>query len=67
MNNDVVFPLHLRVQTGSRAHPTSCPMSISVSYPGRKADHSSPSSAEAKNAWSCISRLPLYLRGVCSY
>jgi hypothetical protein len=30
-------------------------LSLGVKRPGREADHSPPSSAEVKNAWSCIS------------
>jgi hypothetical protein len=43
------------VQTGSGAHPVSYPLSSggsfpgSKAWPGRDADHSPPSSAEAKN------------------
>jgi len=49
-----------RAQTGSGAHPASYPMgtrglSLGVKRPGRESDHSSPSSAEAKIAWSYTS------------
>jgi hypothetical protein len=43
------------VQTGSGAHPASCPMGTGVPSPGvkvrpgRDADHSLPSSAEVEN------------------
>jgi hypothetical protein len=42
------------------AHPTSYPMNTGVisqglKRPRREADHSPPSSAEVKNAWSCTS------------
>jgi hypothetical protein len=49
-----------RVQTGSGPHPASCPMvpgavpSV-VEWPRSEADHSPPSSAKVKNAWSCTS------------
>jgi hypothetical protein len=49
------FPSSLCVQTGSGAHPASCPMGIGVlsagikARPGRDADHSPPSSAEVEN------------------
>jgi hypothetical protein len=51
------FSLHHRVQNGSGAHPASYPMDNRGSFPGvkrpgREADHSPPSSAEVKNAWS---------------
>jgi hypothetical protein len=54
------FSLHHRVQIGSGAHPASYPMGTRGSYPGgkaagREADHSPPSSAEVKNAWSYTS------------
>jgi hypothetical protein len=52
------FSLHHRVQNGSGVHPASYPtvpgnLSLGVKRPGREADHSPPSSAEVKNAWSC--------------
>jgi hypothetical protein len=43
------------VQTGSGAHPASCPMDTGGPFPGdkarpgRDADHSPPSSAEVEN------------------
>jgi hypothetical protein len=49
------FSSILCVQTGSGAHPTSCTMGTGgpfpegKSRPGRKADHSPPSSAEVEN------------------
>jgi hypothetical protein len=56
------FSLHHRVQTGSGSHPASYPMgtgavSLGIKRPGRKVDHSPPSSAEVKNAWSYTSTL----------
>lgn len=47
-------------QTGPVAHPTSCLLGIGVHFPGRKGmgrevDQPSPSSAGAKNQWSCTS------------
>jgi hypothetical protein len=38
-------------------------LSLAVQRPGREADHSH-SSAEVRNAWSCISIPTIYLRGV---
>jgi hypothetical protein len=35
-----------------------------VKWPGREVDHSSPSSAEVKNAWSYKSTPPIRLHGV---
>jgi hypothetical protein len=63
------FSLHHRVQTGSGAHPASYPMdngalSLGVKPPGREADHSHPSSAEVKNAWSYTSTHPLRIHDV---
>jgi hypothetical protein len=57
------FSLHHRVQNGSGAHPASYPMgtgdlSLGVKWPVCEADHSPPSSAEVKNAWSYTSTLP---------
>jgi hypothetical protein len=46
---------YFSVQTSSGAHPASCPMDTGGPFPGdkprpgRDADHSPPSSAEAKN------------------
>jgi hypothetical protein len=64
----VQFSLHHRVQTGSGVHPVSYPMSIKGSFPwgkvaGREADHSLPSSAEVKNAWSYAFTPPIRLHG----
>jgi hypothetical protein len=48
------FSSSLCVQTGSGAHPASCPMGTGGSFPGgkvrpgRDANHSPPSSAEVK-------------------
>jgi hypothetical protein len=47
------FSLHHRVQNSSGAHPSSYPMGTRDTFPGvklsgREADHSHPSSAEAK-------------------
>jgi hypothetical protein len=54
------FSLHHPVQNGSG--PTKPPiqwvsraLSLGVKRPGREADHSPPSSAEVKNAWSYTS------------
>jgi hypothetical protein len=49
------FFLHHRVQNSSGAHSASYPMGTGGSFPGGKADHSPPSSAEVKNEWSYIS------------
>jgi hypothetical protein len=49
------FSSSLCIQTGSGAHPASCPMGTMGSFAGgkvwlgRDADHSPPSSAEVKN------------------
>jgi hypothetical protein len=63
------FSLNHRVQNGSGAHPASYPMGIVDSFlgvkrPGREADHSGPSSAEVKNAWSYTSTPPIRLHVV---
>jgi len=42
----------------------SYPMGTRGSFPGGKADHSPPSSAEVKNAWSYTSTNPICLHGV---
>jgi hypothetical protein len=49
------FTTFLCVQTGSGAHPASCPMGTGDTFPGgkarpgREADHSPPCSAEVVN------------------
>jgi len=48
------------VQTGSRAHPTTCRFTLGVKWPCREADHSPQSSAKVKNVWSYTST-PLYV------
>jgi hypothetical protein len=60
------FSLHHCVQTGSGAHPASCPMgtSLRVKRQRREADPSPPSSAEVKNAWSYTSTPPIRLHDV---
>jgi hypothetical protein len=40
-------------------------LSLWVKRPGREADHSLPSSAEVKNAWSYTSTPPIRLHGWC--
>jgi hypothetical protein len=53
--NILVLSSGLCVQTGSGAHPASCPIGTGGNFPGGKArpgrdtDHSPPSSAEVKN------------------
>jgi hypothetical protein len=53
----VDFSSILCVQTGSGAHPASCPMGTGSSFPGgkarlgRDADHSPPSSSEDENEY----------------
>jgi hypothetical protein len=39
-------------------------LSLGVKRPGREAEHSLPSSAEVKNAWSYTSTPPICLHGV---
>jgi hypothetical protein len=51
------YTSHHCVQTSSGAHPASYPTGTRGSFPGgkavgREADHSPPSSAEVKNAWT---------------
>jgi hypothetical protein len=58
------FSSNLCVQTGSGAHPASCTMGTGGPFvggkvwPGRDADHSSPSSAEVENVWELYLRSP---------
>jgi hypothetical protein len=63
------FYLHYRVQNGSGA--TQPPiqwvpgaLSLGVKRPGREADHSPPSCAEVKKAWSYTFTTPTRLYGV---
>jgi hypothetical protein len=63
------FSLHHLVQHGSGAHPASYPMGTEGCFSGgkaagREADHSPPSNAEVKNAWSYTSTPPIRLHGV---
>jgi hypothetical protein len=63
------FSLHHRVQTDSGAHPASYPTVTGGSFSrgkaaGRETDHSPPSGAEVKNAWSCTSTSTIRLHGV---
>jgi hypothetical protein len=65
----VSFSLHYRVQNGSGAQPASYPMGTRGSFPWvkrpeREADHSPPSSAKVKNAWSYTSTHHIRLHGV---
>jgi hypothetical protein len=55
-----IFSLHHSVQNGSGAHPASYLIGTTGSFLGskeleREADHSPPSNAEVKNAWSYTS------------
>jgi len=58
------FSLRLRFQTVAGAHPASCKMGNGGSFPEGEADHSFPSSAEVKNAWSYTYTPPIRLHGV---
>jgi hypothetical protein len=54
------FSLCHYVQTGSEAHPASCPVATGGSFPSlrrpeREADHSPLYRAEVKNVWSYTS------------
>jgi hypothetical protein len=65
------FSLHHLVQTGSGANPSFYPVGTGSSLPGirrpgNEADHSPPSSAEVKNAWSYTSIPPVHLHGVAN-
>jgi hypothetical protein len=58
--------IFVMLHTGSGAHPSPYPMGIwalsqGIKRPGREVDHSPPSSAEVKNAWSYTSILPQYV------
>jgi hypothetical protein len=67
--NDEIFFLLYRVQTGSGAHPASYTVSTGSYFPvdtvaGCEANHSIPSSAEVKNAWSHTSTPSMSHHGV---
>jgi hypothetical protein len=64
-----ILSLHHRFQAGSGAHKASYTMSTEGSFPGvkrpgRVADHSPPSRAKTKNAWSYASTFLIRLHGV---
>jgi hypothetical protein len=54
-----IFSFHRAVQTGPGAHPASGDLFLGVKLSVREADHSPPSSAEVKNAWSYTSTCPV--------
>jgi len=63
------FSLRHRVQTGSGSHLASYPTGINDSFsglkrPGREADHSPPTCAEAKNTSIYKSTPPIILHGI---
>jgi hypothetical protein len=63
------FSHNHRVQTDSRVHLASYPVDTRGSFPGGKAvggeaDHSPPSSADAKNAWMYTSKPKIRLHRV---
>jgi len=39
-------------------------LSLGIKWPGREADHSTPSTSEVKNAWSYTSTPPVHLHAV---
>jgi len=53
-----------RAETGSGVHPPCYSTGTVVKRPKRVADHSSPSSAEVKNAWSYASTSTIIHNGV---
>jgi hypothetical protein len=53
-----VFPLLHVTQTGSPSHSASFPVSTGGSFPGAKADHSTPASADVNNTWIYTSTPP---------
>jgi hypothetical protein len=64
-----IFSLRHLFQTGSGAHPASYPVGTrgccpGVKRPGRKADHSPPSSAEVKEWVELYLRSPICFHGV---
>jgi len=64
-----IFSLYHRVQTGSEAHPASYPLDTRSPFPdgkapARESNHSLPSSAVDKNAWSFTSTPTIHIHGV---
>jgi hypothetical protein len=62
-----------RARDGIGKGPTKSPiqwvrgaLSLVVKRPGREADHSPPSNAEVKNAWSCTSTPQYVFMAWCS-
>jgi hypothetical protein len=67
---ELVIFLRYRVQTGSRTHPDSYPISTGALYPGvkqvgREADHSLPYSVEVKNEWGYTFTHPYVFMAWC--
>jgi hypothetical protein len=63
------FSLRHRLRTGFGGHSAYCTIGtgaliLRLKRQGREADHSPPSSAEVKNAWSYTSTPPIRLHGV---
>jgi hypothetical protein len=63
IDHNLASSLRHRVQPGSGAHPSAV-LSPGIKQPRREADHSPPSSAEFKNAWSYNSVSPVRPHGV---
>jgi len=59
------FSFRHRVKTGSGAYSVYYPMGIGGCYPGGETDHSPPSNAEVKNAWSYTSNPPYVFMAWC--
>jgi hypothetical protein len=57
------FCLFRSVQTDTGAHPASYPVGSGCSFPGDKADHSPPSTAEVKNGGANV-HFPVHLHGL---
>jgi hypothetical protein len=62
-----LFAIASEPSLGPTQHPIKWvpkALSLGVKWPGREADHSSPSNAEVKNAFSCTSTTPIRHHGV---
>jgi hypothetical protein len=70
LNRPVSLFVNAKEQISLHYHPlhniqwVSGALSLGVKRPGHEADHSPPSSAEVKNAWSYTSTPPIRLHGV---
>jgi hypothetical protein len=63
MSSVCVLPIIILPKHGSHQCVPGA-LSLGAKQPQREVNHSPPSSAETKNAWSCTSTPPIHLNGV---